>query len=88
MVRMYIAFFAVLLFGGVGLYWAYVRAAKRSRNPTSRRSIVDYLLVWPLILEGNGAGQNDEQRRHTRIRIAIGWIALALLITLAVTFGW
>ena len=84
----YSLFFIVLVFGSVGLIWAFVRSAKRARNPTRTRSILDYLLIWPLILERNSAGLDAEQKRRSRSRATILWIALAVLIALAMYFRW
>ena len=82
----YSLFLVVLVFGSVGLIWAILRSAKQARDPSRKRSIADYLLVWPLILDGNSAGLDAERKRRSGRRITILWIALAVLIALAMYF--
>jgi hypothetical protein len=82
------AFALVLIVGTVGLVVALARSSKRARNPDKSRSILDYLLVWPLLLEQNTARLDDDQRRRSRKRITVGWIFLVILIALAMYFHW
>lgn len=82
------AFALVLIVGTVGLVVALARSARRARSPDKSRSILDYLLVWPLLLEQNAAHPDDNQKRRSRKRIAVGWIFLAILIVLAMYFHW
>jgi hypothetical protein len=78
----------VLIVGAVGLVVALARSSTRAGNPDKSRSIVDYLLVWPLLLERNAAHQDNDQRRRSRKRMAMGWIFSAILIALAMYFHW
>ena len=82
------AFALVLVVGAVGLVVALARSSKRARSPDKSRSILDYVLVWPLLLERNAAHLDDDQKRRSRKRIAVGWIFLAVLIALAMYFHW
>jgi hypothetical protein len=82
------AFALVLFLGAVGLAVALARSSMRARSSDKSRSILDYLLVWPLLLERNAAHLDDDQRRRSRKRMAVGWIFLAALIALAMYFHW
>lgn len=82
------AFALVLIVGAVGLVVALARSSKRAGSPDKVRSILDYLLVWPLLLERNSAHLDDDQRRRSRKRTVVGWIFLAALIALAMYFHW
>ena len=84
----YSLFLVVLVFGSVGLIWAILRSAKQAQDPSRKRSIVDYLLVWPLILDRKSADLDAEQKRRSVRRITILWIALVMLIALAMYFQW
>lgn len=81
-------FAVVLIVGVVGLTVALTRSSKRARSADKSRSILDYLLIWPLLLEWNAAGLDDDQRRRSGKRLVVGWIFLLVLIALAMYFHW
>jgi hypothetical protein len=76
-----------LALGTCGLLIAFLRA--KSRASGTKRPFWDYLLIWPLILDG--PERKDRPARGgpllTNCEIA-GWLAVLLLIALAVAFDW
>ena len=78
-----------LLLGIAGLVAAYSRSRMQVRGTSQRRSIWDYLLIWPLLF--GSASIEDKAKRGGRPltnRELLGWIAVAVLIVLAIIFHW
>jgi hypothetical protein len=75
----------VIAIGAVGLIAALLMAR---RSPASRkpRSLLDYVLLWPLLFDKER--ERDPQRgdRFLTKREAIGWIVVIAIIVLAVIF--
>lgn len=63
----------------MALYFYQTRRAKHAQQ----RSWIDYMLLWPLILDANKTERDGKFRTK---REWIGWSAVALLIICAITF--
>ena len=75
------------LFGGVillvvGAFAAYLYAT-RQRTETQERSWIDYVLLWPLILDAN---KIERRGQFLTKREWLGWLAVGLLIICAIIF--
>jgi hypothetical protein len=74
--------------GGVLLFLAsalaiYLARARRVSAPP-KRSFLDYLLLWPIILE---ADQDKRGGKFLTGREWVGWLAVVLLIVGAILFA-
>ena len=78
-----------LLVGTGGLVAAFGRSKMRVRGDAHRRSIWNYILVWPLLF-GSASSKNKKQRdgRLLTNRELVGWLVVAVLLVLAMTFHW
>jgi hypothetical protein len=81
--------FIVLAFllGVSGLIAAFARLRTRDRSLATKRSFLDYLLVWPLLFRKSSSGKGPDSRRLTT-RELMGWLFVLILIVLAFTFNW
>jgi hypothetical protein len=77
-------FVVALVLGGVGVT-VLLLYAKQLKPRTGPRPIWHYLLLWPLILERDKRNQNSWGRMLST-RETIGWIAVVLLIVIALVF--
>jgi hypothetical protein len=77
-------FFLVLLIGAAGLVLAYRQSKKRASVGGRQRSLLDYLLLWPLLFESSSSV--DRSRRLLTNRELIGWLIVALLIVVGLVF--
>lgn len=78
-----------LLVGCSGLIATFGRLRSRDGSPDAKRSLLDYLLVWPLLLGKPSRG--SDVRRDARFftgRELGGWLILLVLIVLAIAFSW
>ena len=78
-------FIIVLMCVGVGAS-ALLLYAKRLKPRTGRRPVWHYMLLWPLILERDRRNQ-DSWGRALSMRETLGWIAVVLLIVIALVFN-
>jgi hypothetical protein len=76
---------AVALLGIAGLVVSYYRARSSMTEDEAKRSIWDYLLVWPLILRRDWTSRGG---KILSTRESIGWGIVVILIVAAVVFGW
>jgi hypothetical protein len=84
-------FTLVILVGICGLAAAYAQSKKRERASGQRRSLLDYLLVWPLLFDISSKSAKDEGKSGGRLltnRAIVGWLVVAALIVLAMVFHW
>ena len=83
-------FALALLFGACGLVAAYLRSSRRARHPDKKRSLIDYLLVWPLLLSNDKKSTDIAEGAPGLFtsRAAIGWLLVLILIVLAMVFRW
>ena len=65
--------------GGVALYLFQTRRAKHAQQ----RSWLDYLLLWPLILDAN---KNERDGKFLTKREWFGWAAVAFIVICAIIF--
>jgi hypothetical protein len=82
----YGSIFLAVLVGVGGLIAVFGRSRQRLRD-NGRRSLLDYLLIWPLLFRNTG----DKAERGGRVltnREIVGWLVVIVLIVLAVTFNW
>ena len=84
-------FFALAILVGItGLLaalWRSRRVATHAR--TGKRSIFDYLLLWPLLIGTSTQTNADEnQTNRTRKRVIVGWLIVLILVISAMFFGW
>jgi len=75
--------FLVLLVGALGLALAYRQSKKRISAGERQRSLLDYLLIWPLLLESSSA---DRPRRVITNREVVGWLIVVLLALVGMVF--
>ena len=76
-------FLLVLLFGAGALALAYRQSKKRASTDTPSRSLLDYLLLWPLLFEKSSV---DRSRRLLTNRKVVGWVIVVLLIVVGLVF--
>ena len=76
-------FLLVLLFGVGALALAYRQSKKRASMGTQSRSLLDYLLLWPLLFEKSSV---DRSRRLLTNREVVGWVIVGLLIVVGLVF--
>ena len=77
-------FLLVLLVGCFGLFIAYRRSKSRVSTRGENRSLLDYLLLWPLLFESSSSV--DRSRRLLTTRELIGWLIVAVLIVVGMVF--
>jgi len=75
----------VVLLGAGALALAYRQAKQRQAQPPreQRRSLLDYLLIWPLLFESSSA---DRSNRVLTKRELIGWLIVGALMLFGVIF--
>jgi hypothetical protein len=76
-------FLLVLLFGAGALILAYRQSKKRTSTDGQSRSLLDYLLLWPLLFERSSV---DRSRRLLTNREVAGWLIVVLLIVVGLVF--
>ena len=76
----------VLLFllAGVWAVLTYRYSKRRVRMRGGPRSWADYILLWPLIFEASSSV--DRSRRLLTNRELLGWLIVAILIAVGVTY--
>jgi hypothetical protein len=74
----------VVLVGCFALFIAYRRSKARVSMRGEGRPLLDYLLLWPLLLERSSSV--DRSRRLLTNRELIGWLIVAVLIVLGMVF--
>lgn len=72
-----------VLVGAIGLALAYRRSKTRASNPGKPRSVLDHLLVWPLLF--GSSSKVDRSKQLLTTREIVGWLVVAALIIFAVT---
>jgi hypothetical protein len=78
-------FIIVLVSAGISAT-ALLLCAKRLKPRTGQRPIWHYVLLWPLILERDRRNQGSRGRALST-RETLGWIAVVLLIVIALVFN-
>ena len=74
-----IAAVVLAIVSGMASYLYQTRRAKDAQQ----RSWIDYLLLWPLILDAN---KNEREGKFFTKRECFGWAAVALIIICAIIF--
>jgi hypothetical protein len=74
----------VVLAGACALFLAYRHAKKRVATRNAPRSLLDYLLLWPLLFESSSSV--DRSQRLLTARELIGWLIVLALIVIGFVF--
>lgn len=74
-----------VLVGTIGLALAYRRSKTRASNLSRPRSVLDYLLIWPLLFESSSNVDRSKQLLTTRE--IVGWLVVAALMIFVVAFS-
>jgi hypothetical protein len=79
----------VTLIGIAGLAAAFWQSKKSARVLEGKRSLLDYVLLWPLLFGNDHARSgNGHKRVGFPKRVIIGWLILLVLIASAMMFDW
>jgi hypothetical protein len=77
-----------VLIGLGGLFTAYFRAQKHIRSENQNHSVLDYLLVWPLLFSKTPTDvTNGRRRRLLTTRENVGWCIVFVLMVAVVVFS-
>ena len=74
---------AAVIFGGAALVFLYAYISKRDASNKDKNSLLDWLLVWPKILDA------DKEHRNGRLltsREWLGWSIALAIIVMAIIF--
>jgi hypothetical protein len=77
-------FLLVVIGGACGLALAYRQSKKRVSMRGAPRSLLDYLLLWPLLFESSPSV--DRSRRLFTTREMVGWLIVLALIVVGLVF--
>jgi hypothetical protein len=77
------------LLGGMAiLFVAYRQSKKRVSAGDRRRSLLDYILVWPILFEKSSAHDNvSRSERLLTARELVGWLIVVVLMAVALAIG-
>jgi hypothetical protein len=81
-------FLLVLLIGIVGLAAAFWQSKRSARTQDGKRSLLDYLLLWPLLFGKERTSPGTGRATGISARVIIGWLVVLVLIVLAMVFDW
>jgi hypothetical protein len=70
--------------GVFALVAAYRQSKRSATNPNRPKSVLDYLLVWPLFFGGNA--KTNRSKGLFTVRELFGWIIVVALIAVGMAF--
>jgi hypothetical protein len=77
-----------LLAGIGGLAAAYRYAQRRAQSRVRSRSLWDYVLLWPLLLDRKNQMNGGGRQQLLTARVVIGWLFIIILALAATIFNW
>jgi hypothetical protein len=82
-------FVLTLLVGLFGLTLIYATLRKRKGTPNRRRTVLDYLLLWPIVF-GSSTGEDVNKTSSDPLtkRALIGILIIIALLICAFAFNW
>jgi hypothetical protein len=82
-------FVLVILIGTAGLGAVFWRSKRASRTRDGRRSLLDYLLLWPLLFGNDNTRSGDVHKSASfPKRVVIGWLIVLALVVSAMILDW
>lgn len=82
-------FLVLALLAGIGgLAAAYRYAQSRAQSGVHDRSLWDYVLLWPLLLDRKNQMNGDGRQQVLTPRVIIGWLFVIILALAATIFNW